>query len=65
MTISPDKARPGPAGHNRGRSTKACNPSVIAESTNTAPTTGRSQDSRMRKRFTDPTAQSPRGGDPR
>ena len=28
-TVSPDNARPGPAGHKRGRKTNACKPSVI------------------------------------
>ena len=51
MTVSPETARPAPAGHRCGRRTKAWTTSVTADRASTAPTISRSVETRMQLRL--------------
>jgi hypothetical protein len=48
IMVSPDNARPGPAGHKRGRNTNACKTSVISDTARTVAMTIRSVWTRIR-----------------
>ena len=51
ITVSPDNARPAPAGHKCGRSTNAWSPSVTSEIAMNTPIRARSVEWRMREQL--------------